>query len=118
MSADFYKIAHITGVLILFLSMGGAVVRGMTSDTSASVRKMIGITNGVGLLIAIVAGFGMMAKLGIGFDGWIIGKLLIWLAFGGLLAMANRKPEMATQLLFIVIILGTVAAYLAVMKPF
>ena len=47
-----------------------------------------------------------------------VGKLLIWLAFGGLLAMANRKPEMATQLLFIVIILGTVAAYLAVMKPF
>ena len=69
-------------------------------------------------MLALVAGFGLMARLGLSFDGWLITKLVIWLAFGGLLALMNRKPDSALVLIFVAIAMGSVAAYLGMVKPF
>jgi len=118
MSYNFYKILHLTAVFIIFLSLGGAVFRSLAADTSARTKKLVGIMCGTGLLIAFFAGFGLMAKLGIGFDGWVIGKLIIWLALSGLLAVVNRKRGLGLPVAFAAILLGALAAYLAVAKPF
>ena len=118
MSYNVYKVLHLTGVFMVFLSLGGAIVRSQVAQSNGGTKKLVGIVNGIGLLISFVAGFGLMAKLGIGFDGWIITKLLIWFAFGGSLALVNRKNDLATPVLVVAILLGALAAYLAIAKPF
>lgn len=118
MPYEFYKTLHLLGVFMVFISMGGAIVRGQLSDTTGAAKKFIGMMNGVGLFIVLLAGFGIMGKLGLSFDGWIIGKIAIWLIFGGLLAVANRKPELRRTLTITTLVLGVLAAYLAIAKPF
>jgi len=118
MSYNFYKVLHLTAVFIIFLSLGGAVFRSLAADASEKTKKLIGAMCGAGLLIAFVAGFGLMAKLGIGFDGWVLSKLVIWLIMGGLLAVANRAQNLALPVAGAAILLGALAAYLAVAKPF
>ena len=70
------------------------------------------------LLIALIAGFWIMAKIGLDFDGWVIGKLIIWVVFGGLMVLIKRKPEMSMVWAGLSIALGILATYLAVIKPF
>lgn len=119
MPYEFYKILHLLGIFMLFISIGGVIIRGKLNDTSAATRKYIGIMNGVGLLVILVAGFGIMARLGISLtDGWVLSKLAIWLIFGGLLAVANRKPQLIGVLTITTLVLGVMAAYLAILKPF
>ena len=118
MSYEFYKILHVVGVLMVFASIGATLVKASLKDTSSTFKKEIGITHGVGLLLALVAGFGIIAKLGLAFNGWVIAKILIWLFFGGVTAIATRKPELAKPLWFISILIGILAAYLAIYKPF
>jgi len=118
MSPNIYKILHVTGALLIFLSLGGAVVRASLANADAPIKKLIGITNGVGLLLSLVAGFGLLAKLGLGFPGWVMAKMVIWLMLGGLLAVMNRRSDLGQMFWFGAIALGVLAAYFAIAKPF
>ena len=44
--------------------------------------------------------------------------MLLWLAFGASTAVIWRKPEFAKALWFLFPVLGALAAYLALYKPF
>ena len=81
-------------------------------------RKLIGITHGVALLVVLVAGFGMIAKMKIGFPGWIWGKMGIWLALGASLAVIPKIPKLAKVFWLGLIFIAALAAYLAIQKPF
>ena len=113
-----YRILHLVGVMMIFLSLGGLIVRGRLDTNEERVKKLVGLTNGVGLILALIGGFGMLAKLGLGFPGWAVTKLGIWLVFGGSIAVANRKPEFGAYLWWGLIVLGAAAVYLARAKPF
>jgi hypothetical protein len=118
MPAEVYKILHLVGIMLVFLSLGGALVRSMSGNNDAGLKKLTGISNGVGMLIILVTGFGLIAKLKTGFPGWVIAKMVLWVVFGFLLSAALRKPELGKKLWFVIILLGAVAAWLGVMKPF
>lgn len=118
MPHSIYKVLHLTGALMVFLSLGGTIVRSRLAEKNDATKKLTGITNGVGLLLSLVAGFGMLAKLGIGFEGWVMAKIIIWLIFGSLVAVINRKPEFSGQIWIVIIFLGVLAAYLGGVKPF
>jgi hypothetical protein len=63
------------------------------------------------LLLILVAGFGLISKLGHSFVApWLIVKMVIWLALGGLIVLINRKPQLAVMLWWLLIALGAVAA--------
>jgi len=121
-SYQVYKTVHLVGILMLFLSLGGVithVINGGSRDHSW--RKPLAITHGLGLLLALVGGFGLLARLGIMhgmLPGWVLAKLAIWLVFAILIGVMIRKNSWAESLWFIVLILGGVAAYLAGTKPF
>lgn len=122
MSYTFYKILHVAGALLLFMSLGGALVRAIQPrpehDKS---RALIAASHGVALLILLVAGFGAAGKGGFfanGFPIWIGLKMGIWLLLGGLLGAINRKPAMAKPLWALVAIVGAAAGYIAIAKPF
>lgn len=120
MSYDFYKVMHFLGLFMVFTALGGQFVSALNGGDAKQQpgRRWIGIFHGVGLLIALVAGFGLVAKLGVGFPGWVIGKFAIWLALGAIGAMAARKKQLAGTLWVVTVALGMLAAFLARAKPF
>ena len=117
MSYEFYKILHLIGVILVFLSFGGLIVRGFAGDENPGVRRLGAITNGVGLLLILVGGFGIVAKLRLGFPAWVVGKMIIWLVLGGMIAMINRFPKKGHVLWWVTALLGAAAVVLAVVKP-
>lgn len=117
MTYEWYKILHIIGFLMAFVALGGMIMRAADKGTaSATGRKLAGIGHGLGLVIVLISGFGMLAKLSFGFDAWVIGKILIWLTLGGLLVMIRKMPQFATFYYFALPILGGIAAWLAIFK--
>jgi len=118
-SYNVYKLAHLLGVIVLFLSLGGLTIDAIWGDRRGS-RAQIMATHGIGLFIILLGGFGMLARLGItgGLPGWIWGKLLIWVILGGVAALPYRFPALARPLWVLVPLLGLAAAYMALYKPF
>lgn len=123
MSFGFYKVLHIIGALLLFMSLGGALMhafRGETKDKNPF-KGLLAATHGIAMLILLVAGFGAAGKGGFfanGMPGWVIAKLVVWFFFGGVLAAIGRKPQSSRPLWILLPILGGVAVWLAVNKPF
>ena len=124
MSLTVYKLLHILGLLLLFLGLGGRAALSMGPDPKGSpANKTLGILHGTGLLLLLVAGFGMLAKLGLNGEeleglGWVLGKIIIWILLGGSILIPARKPNLAVPWLFGVSLLALLSAYLAFYKPF
>ena len=119
MSPQFYNVLHVTGILMLFLGYGALLARSMAGSDDSKVKKLGSITSGIGLLLILVAGFGLIAKAyGNQFETWMILKIVIWVALGGLIALINRKPALAGLLWWVLIALGACAAILVYFKPF
>jgi hypothetical protein len=119
MSYEFYKVLHLFGIALILLPIGGLIVHATSGGTKVNLpnRKFLFITHGVGLLIAFVAGFGLMARLGVsGFPGWIILKILIWLAFGGAVTLALKAKTKSHFLIWVFAALVAAAAFLARVK--
>jgi hypothetical protein len=120
MSYEFYKVLHILGLALVVLSLGGIihhVINGGTKQSDAF-RKGTMITHGVGLVLLVVAGFGMLARLGILATppGWVIGKIVIWLALGAFVAIAYKKAALAKKFWIAVPVLVVISAVLAIYK--
>ena len=84
-------------------------------------RKLAFITHGLGLLLILVSGFGMLARMGLvgGLPPWIHAKLTIWVLAGVAIAVAKRKSEkLAVWIYAATVLLGFTAAYIAIFKPF
>ena len=85
-----YQFLHYAGILLVFTSLGAVALHVLSGGTKDSnpMRKLVAITHGVGLVLVLVAGFGMLARLGIhSMPGWVIAKLVIWLFLGGAIAL-------------------------------
>lgn len=121
-SYSVYKIIHLVGVFMVFLALGGVATNSINGGTkNHSWRKGVAITHGIGLVLSLVAGFGLLARLGMaqgGFPGWAWAKLAIWVIFAGVIGLLIRKPALAKPLWALLIFLGGLAAYLAGTKPF
>ena len=107
-----YKILHLIGVMGLFFSLGALIM------AKESAMKSFIIMHGVSLLIVFISGFGMQAKGAMGFPLWMILKMVIWLLLGAFLVVAKRRLLPAVPAASICILLGAVAAWLALFKPF
>lgn len=120
MSYPFYKVLHLFGIFMVLMSLGGIALHMANGGARQFMnRKWIGMLHGVGLLIALIGGFGLLARLGLtkGFPSWIWGKLAIWLFLGFVPALFYRRPQMAKTLWLAVFVLAVVSASLAVYKP-
>lgn len=119
-----YRVLHLLGVFLTLAALAGlalAAANGATKQSNTA-RRLIAIGHGAGLTVVVIAGFGLLARLGAlhpaGFPGWVWGKLLIWLVVGALAAVPYRRPDLARSVFLAVPLLGTVAAWLAIYKPF
>lgn len=108
MSPAFYHVAHLVGLILLFVGFGG-----MAGGYSKSAMKL----HGIGLLILLVAGFGLIAKLQLSYKApFIIAKFVIFLLLGALPVLLKRKVLSGCVVLSIAVVLGTCAAYLGYVK--
>jgi hypothetical protein len=116
-----YKVIHVLGVLFVFTSLGALMLASREGIERGNGRKLAGITHGIALLVVLVAGFGTLARLGLGNPGhwplWVWLKALIWLALGGIIVLVRRSPQLGTLLWWLLPLLGGAAAYLAIYKP-
>lgn len=121
-SYSVYKLIHITGILMVFLAVGGVATNAINGGHKQHAwRKATAVTHGFGLLLSLVGGFGLLARLGVaheGLPGWVIAKLIIWGVFALSVTVVYKQPKIARLLWVFVIVLGIVAAYLAGLKPF
>src|SRR5579885_2819359 len=114
-----YKVAHLFGV---FMLVSGVVSLAVFYSTGTGrehpARRLAAATHGFGLLIALVAGFGMIARGGYSLgQPWLIGKLIIWVLLGGIIAFAKRMPKKAGLVTLVTLVLAGLAAFFAVYKP-
>ena len=115
----FYKVMHLAGLFVAFMGLAGLVWAALTKAEKAAKRPAL-IFHGIGLFFALVGGFGLAARLGLvtGLPGWVHAKIAVWLLIGLLPIVVKRKPELATAVWFAAPVLGLLAAYLGVYKPF
>lgn len=124
MPYELYRILHFVGIFLLFVALGGVCLHAANGGTRASstARGLVAATHGIGLFFILLAGFGLLARLGIAhglaWPGWVWTKFGIWLLLGVLFLLPYRAPALARPLLFLLPLLGGVAAYLAIYKPF
>ncbi|MFT5633772.1 MAG: hypothetical protein ACI9SQ_001495 [Rubritalea sp.] len=105
-----YKLIHYVGIFTLMLSLGSIFTK---------YNKCAVIGHGVGLLLIIIGGLGLQTKMGIDLlSGWLVAKIVIWLIFGASIALAKRGILKGSTAWIAAIGLGSVAAYLGLMKPF
>lgn len=122
MSYQFYKILHLVSLMLMFSSVGGLLLHAMNGGTKATnpSYKLAAAGHGSALLLLLVSGFGMLAKGGIAFatNPWIHIKLLIWFVMGALVMVPARAPGLAKPTWVLAPILGGIAAWAAIFRPF
>ena len=110
MTREFYLIIHLTGISLLALGVGGMMAGGEK-------RKTFAMLQGIGLLVMLVSGFGLLAKLGLGYPHFAIVKTVLWLLIGMLPMLFRKlKTPLPAAILISLILVGTMA-YLGVVKP-
>lgn len=122
MPTEVYKLLHLLGIMLLFASLGGMAVLGLRGGEDrevAPLRKLLSIVHGVSLLVVFVAGFGLMARLGImtGWPTWIYVKLALWLVLGAAVVLVRRTPELGRVWLLLLPLVGAAAAWVAFTHP-
>ena len=112
-----YKVIHLLGIFLLFSGMGGlwAVAASASESFLASIRRLAIAAHGAAMLLILVAGFGMMARLQISHSWplWIWIKMVIWVLLAGYPVLLKRQQKPLAILFFLAPVLGTIAAYAA-----
>lgn len=81
-------------------------------------RGFVMMITGVASLVMVVAGFGLQAKLHLGFPGWLIAKIVCWLALSAMAGIAFRRPGLASIFSLVATALVAAAVFCVYMRPF
>ena len=123
-SHQLYNVVHIVGIVLVMSALGGAAVYAMIGEARSgpSPRRLLGMLHGAGAFLVLLGGFGMLARLGFmrgaSFPGWLWVKLVVWAVLAIALLVPFRRPALGRTLLLTLPVLGGVAAYMAIYKPF
>lgn len=111
MSLQTYHILHLAGLICVFIGFGGL----LSSEGAKKAMKW----HGIGLVISLVSGFGMLAKMGImgAMPVWVWIKIALWLVLGFLPVLAKRRVLAAPVVVLIAVIIGAALACLGYLKP-
>ena len=114
MDPNVYRVLHVAAAFLLAASTFFAF-----ANPAPERRRLVLAVNGALAIVAIVAGLGLHAKLGVeGFPGWLVVKLVAWLVLAGTTGMAFRKPGLASALALVSAVAVIGAVYCVYTKPF
>ncbi len=121
MSYSFYSFLHIVAILVVATSLAITSFQVFNGANKGDIKckKGLSMAHGVALLVAFVAGFGLITKGGFSFSGskWLYIKMVCWLLLG-IYPVLLYKHVLPRKLAMsgLVVILG-VAVYAVVFKP-
>ncbi len=113
MSIQLYQILHFFAVIML-----AAVTFSALASPRPENRRRALMWSGILALLALVSGFGLLARLGYGFAGWVVVKLACWLGLTALTGLAFRRQGQIRSLTILAMIAVFLAVGMAVLKPF
>jgi membrane associated rhomboid family serine protease len=105
-----YKIIHLIGIAALALGVGGMIAGG-------GHRKTFAILQGIALVVMLVSGFGLLARLHLGFPHFAMAKLVVWVIIGMLPMLLRRLRVPPLGGICILLALVGIMAWLGVVKP-
>jgi hypothetical protein len=116
---DIYWLLHLVGLFLTFMSLGGLALHAMNGGgRDFRFRGGLAASHGVGLLLALLGGFGMQARGGFAWAGWLYVKIAVWLALGALYAVLLRKPGSGRAVWWSLPVLALLALVMVRYKPF
>ncbi len=119
-----YKILHIVGIALVMSALGGVAIHALNGGIRRenAARGLIAGLHGLGVVLILVGGFGMLARLGFLhgalFPGWLWVKLAVWVTVAAALMLPYRWPSLARPIYLSLPVLVGLATYMAVYKPF
>ena len=112
MSETTYYILHVVSVLLL-----SGVTFSALANPVPERKKRHAMLSGILSLLVLTGGFGLMARLGYGVAGWILIKLVLWLAISAMAALAFRFEEKRGVLIPLTAALFVGAVVTVYLKP-
>jgi hypothetical protein len=113
MSIQLYQIVHIFSVIL----MTAVTFAALASPRPENKRRSM-MWAGILAVVALVSGFGLLARLGLAMRGWVAIKLVCWLGLTALTSLAYRQPGQGRSLALLTLIAVFLAVSMVVMKPF
>ncbi len=111
MSHQFYYVLHVLSLIVL---TGGIFYAFAAAQET---RKKVLMITGIASIVQLVSGIGLWHKLYTGFPGWLIVKMVCWLALSALAGIGYRQRQKSG--LFMIVILAVIlVALLAVYYRF
>jgi len=117
-SYSVYKMIHLLGVIMTLGALFGWTIHYLNGgEKNNPAKKLMGISHGIGLILVLVAGFGLLARIEqSAAQLWVLLKLVIWLVFGAYTMLLHKgilKPKVSW---FAIMFLGVSAVFLAQYK--
>jgi hypothetical protein len=116
-----YKWLHLVGVFLILFAFGSLIFRSSAKAESPDFSKRwLSVAHGVGMLLSLVGGFGMLARLGISgqeWPWWVSVKFAIWLALGLLMTPVNRAGHRSKIWWWLILLAAISAAYIGLNHP-
>ena len=115
-----YKMLHFIGLALTFMGLAGVLAHRAANGESVGGRLLFTLTHGLGLILLLVSGFGLAAKLGFTheFPIWLIGLVVVWILTGATLMLAKRFSRYSLLIVIWMTALIGIGSWLAVLKPF
>jgi hypothetical protein len=113
-----YKFFHVLAIVALVSGLVTLLLLPVTPDDTRR-RRLAGWITGVAAVFALVSGFGLHARLGGIWQGWLVVKVGIWLALLLIHVRFRAGPSASPGTAWLVALpAAAVAVYMAVFKPF
>lgn len=119
MSLEFYKLLHIIGIVLLTTGLVGVLTLRWSGQTLfGKVKTFSFVTHGLGLVLILVSGFGLLARLGLfsAIPVWAYIKILVWGLMALAISLLKRKGHLGWPLYLAILFLFIVAAYNGIFK--
>lgn len=96
MPYEFYKFLHFVGLFTLICSIAALIYQTWAhEDATIKARKWLMIFHGLAVVIILVSGFGLLARLGMmgGWPSWVWIKLAAWTFVIVVPSLVMRVPK-------------------------
>jgi hypothetical protein len=115
-----YKLIHLIGIFMILMSFAALIMLQLSKSPAIQIsKKWIFMNHGIGLFLAILGGFGLLARLQIfwPWPTWIVIKTGLWILAAVLAPLIIRTPAFARLWWFLVIGLGSAAVIAVNFRP-
>lgn len=113
-----YKFLHILAIIALVAGVVTLLLLPVTPDGRRH-RRLAHWVTGLAAVLALVSGFGLHARLGAVWQGWVVTKVVVWLALLFILVRFRAGPSASSATAWLLALpAAAVAVFMAIYKPF